>query len=465
MKPLLFAVGSATSYKLHKAFAAYCVAQGRSVAFLYDRPEDDFFETITVDAAALGAPALSLDALIESGPPAAHWPIWSRTLVRALRFERIRRASTSPRVKVFSDLLLGRLAAADKALARLDPAVLIVGEDGISGPAAIQAAARRRRLKVIDLPYGYGTQDDLDISLEAKESRGELIWSEGVEADAIHKWAPAWIKRGRFAGSLMFPPEYIAVSEAADMGLDNAWIVHGGHADRLLVESNQMLGLYRSEGIPAKKLVLTGSPYCDILLEGLSEHPLAQAALRKAQRIEPNVSRILVSWPPSYHDQRGDKSEFATYLEMTQAVLGMLSDLPNSRLTVSLHPAVPASERQAIAALGVDLSDEYVVPLIPRHDIFVNYFSSTVRWAIAAGKPVVNYDAYKLDLDVYAAAPGVVTSASLDVLKRVLGELVSSEDAFSDLAKRQVAVAADWGILDGQCMARILAEIDKHARH
>jgi hypothetical protein len=135
--------------------------------------------------------------------------------------------------------------------------------------------------------------------------------------------------------------------------------------------------------------------------------------------------------------------------------------LPNTRVTVSLHPAVGAGDRAAIAASGVTISDDYVLRLIPLHDIYVSYFSSTIRWAVASGKPVINYDAYRLGLDVYDAAPGVVTTPSVDRLMAIASGLCG--DDFAALAARQVAVAERWGMLDAPAMPRILAEIDRLA--
>jgi hypothetical protein len=126
-----------------------------------------------------------------------------------------------------------------------------------------------------------------------------------------------------------------------------------------------------------------------------------------------------------------------------------------------LHPAVSTEDRDAIAAMGVELSSRYVLVLIPANDIYVSYYSSTIRWAIASGKPVLNYDAYKLNLDVYDAAPGVVTLGSAREIVARAAELATSDQAFADLAAKQVAVAPEWGLLDAPAMPRILAELDR----
>ena len=455
MKPLLFVVSSATSYRLQRVFAEYCVSVGRTVVFLYDQPADALFAEIEADCRRLGVSAFSLDALIrDDARPALRWSRMPHPL-RARLFSLL----ASPQRSIMVRILGARVAAAQKLLEELSPAVVLVSEDGISGPAAIIAAARSLALPVADLPYGYGTQQDLDVALEEKAACNELIRAEGWLGRLVALLAPAWIKKGRFAGAIIFPTTYIAAREALGMTLRNAWIVHGGYADRLLVESQQMMDLYRLEGLPKEKLALTGTPYCDTLFAALKDDPQASAAFRRPLPIEPGKLRILVSWPPSYHPSRSAHSEFSTYEEMSREVLGWLNALPGCQLTVSLHPAMQGEMRAGIERMGLDISNEYVIGLIPRHDIYISYYSSTIRWAIACGKPVVNYDAYRLNLDVYAAAPGFFNAATFDELKSDVAHMTSSAAAFEHRAKKQISVAERWGLLDGRCMQRILAEL------
>lgn len=462
MKPILFVVGSATAYKIHKPLAEYCVQQGRTVAFVYDREPDALFEQMQRDSQALGAAAQSLDAAIAPGPHNSPWSLFNRPPARTRVFDSLRKQQATPRMAAFSQIIFGRLAASHALFETLAPSVVVVAEDGVAGPLTLIAAAKRRAIPVAVLPYGYGTQADFEIALETKAALGELERAEGPVGEMIQRKAPEWIKQGKFEGALLFPSEYVVVLESAGIHVNNAWVVHGGTADRLLVESMQMLDLYRAEGLPEGKLVVTGSPYGDFMLDALATDPDARAAFRQPRKITPGQTRILVSWPPSYHSERSQHSEFPSYLEMTRAVLAGLQGLANTTVTVSLHPAVNADDGAAISAMGVNISDDYVLRLIPLHDIYVSYFSSTIRWAVAAGKPVINYDAYKLALDVYDAAPGVITTPSVARVLGLAAEL-GADEVFAELASRQVAVAERWGMLDAPSMPRILAEIDRLA--
>jgi hypothetical protein len=452
MKLFLFVVTSSTSYRLQRLVAQYCVDRGYQVALLYEPPVDSLYAMLEVDAALWGAGLFALDELVvPDAQPQLRWfrmpNPWRARLFSWLL----------PRGKNIHNRVLGaRLAAAQALLLKLLPAAVVVAEDGISGPAAVIAAARSLELKVVDLPYGYGTQHDLDNALDEKSVHEHLIRPRGGLGWLMRVLAPAWIKKGRHRGVVMFPTEYIAARESLGMTLRNAWIVHGGYADRILVESEQMMALYRSEGIPKGKLLLTGTPYCDLMAQVLASDAQAKSAFRQPKLIESGVFRLLVSWPTSYHASRGEHCEFPTYEEMSQSILGWLHALPNCRLTVSLHPAVPDALRVLLKGIGLNISSEYVIELIPKHDIYISYFSSTQRWAIACGKPVVNYDAYGVQLTVHDRAPGFIGTRRFEEFKSARSYITGSENAFNRLAQAQIDEAEHWGKVDGRSMDRSL---------
>ena len=155
MKPILFVVTSEPSYRIHKPFAEFCARQGRTIAFVYDREPDAFFETVSSDAKALGATVVSLDAEIGSGPHESPWGFFSRPPERARYFDSVRQNSQSARTMPFSDILFGRYHAALRVLKRIDPAVMVVPEDGISGPLILITAARKLGIPIADVPYGH----------------------------------------------------------------------------------------------------------------------------------------------------------------------------------------------------------------------------------------------------------------------------------------------------------------------
>ncbi len=439
------------------------VAGGRQVAMLFTGASGSFFAEVDADASRLGISAFAfetavdVEALRNSTPALGH-----RRSMRELSVTLVLPLTLLRKTAVRHRLLQARrLVAARQLLADIRASALVCSEDGISAELAIITGARQLGIPIIDVPFGFGSIYEIEANLARKEEDGTLILPIGRNAVLMRRVAPQWVKQGRFAGAVMFPPELILAMESLGITLRDAWIIHGGLSDILCVDTKVGLRQYLREGIPTQKLRETGSPYCDVMVRALADDLAATAALRAPKRIEREVTRILVSWPASYHATYPGKNEFPTYEEMTRAVFSMMSALPDCRVTVSLHPACSEDTAVMLRDLGVHLATDYLLELIPRHDVFVTYFSSTIRWALAAGKPVVNYDAYALGLKTFDEAPGFINAATFADFKSKLTELVSSEAEFARVAAAQIEVADDWGILDGKCTERIFAEIDR----
>jgi len=337
--------------------------------------------------------------------------------------------------------------------------VLLCSEDGISGDLAAISAAKERGILVVDIPYGCGTSYEILFDMQKKAEQGRLITAFGRDLRALQLVTPQWLGHTPLQNAIMLPPEYILAVNLAGAVVRDPWIIHGGDSDLLCVENERSLEQYRKENIPEDKLSLTGSPYCDRMFAALSNLKDAAAALRKPRKIQADLTKILISWPPSYHETYPERNEFATYDEMTKNVFRFLCSLPNVELTTSLHPACTDETRHFLCSLGVQLTEEYIIDLLPQHDIFCTYFSSTIRWALASGKIVVNYDAYGLGISTFNEAPGFLNTALFAEFTEVLHRLTVSDASFTSLASRQIEVADQWGIIDGRCNERILREI------
>lgn len=459
---LVFVFRAASAFRLLRIVAARAAAAGSRVTLLHVAGKNAFFRDVEAEAARIGATAVALADRAEGEAPAG-----GTAPARGLKAWLARAALPAldhPRTALAAFAALSReVAAAEAVLRRVAATAVICSEDGISGDLAVLAAAARLGVPVVDVPYGDAGAEDLENDLARREAAGELIRPAGRVRWLLRLVAPAWLKKGRFAGATLHRPEMVMAMVAQAMPVRDPWIVHGGMSRVLCAENEVGLARYRREGIPEAKLRLTGSPYCDALLDGSAEDPAARAALRQPRKIAPGVTRILLSWPPSYHDTYRGRSEFADYGSMTLAVLRAIADLPGVALTISLHPACDPGLADALRQQGLAPVGDFVVSLIGRHDLFVTFFSSTIRWALAAGKPVINYDAYRLGLTTYDSAPGFVNVTTLAALSDMLLELSSSDRAYGDLAARQIADAERWGALDGRASERILAEIDRAA--
>lgn len=453
----LLVVTSSGSYPLLRYLASRYVRAGRPCAFLYAGPADRRFSTIAADAKALGIDAEALEQYLDDErkhPPLKYLAPKPALLRHLIRYYELATA------RAHVDIFAAQLSAAAQVLARFKPAAVVVTENGISGPLPFLSLAKARGVTCATIPYGNCRVVDLEIDQERKRRGGDQIIPQGRPKKLLELLLSKWIKTGPHSGAVMFHPEYILAMEAMGLTLEIPWICHGGPMDVMCVENRTGFAQYVGEGLPVKKLKLTGSPYCDEMLDALALDAAAASALHQPRYINPLRPRVLVSWPPDYHATHVGRNEFPSYAEMTGRYMAFFKSLEGCDVTYSLHPDAGETAMGILRENGIEVSKEHLVGLLPRHDIFVTFFSSAIRWAVAAGKPIVNIDLYQQEIQNFVHLAGVVHTRNFAEFSERLQHVVSSPIAFADLARHQIAAAPDYGIMDHKSVARVLSEID-----
>ncbi|KQT07366.1 MULTISPECIES: class I SAM-dependent methyltransferase [unclassified Bradyrhizobium] len=359
-------------------------------------------------------------------------------------------------------MLFRQLGAAGKLLDDVLARMLIVCEDGPGGCGPLIAAAKQRQLPVLDMPFGIGESRDYDNFVRDKAREGNLnivpVSSVGTN---LRRHAGHWIRTVDQGDITMMPAEFILARVAVGLDIDQPWVVHGGAADALLVESEAMKRIYLREGVPLTKLVMTGSLYADTVAAVLASDVALANSAATGGRVDAERFKVLIAPPPSYHNSHSHVAEFATYQESVERLVAAAKCDGRADVTVSLHPATTPQDREVWLKQEAVFSDQWVLELIPRHDVLVTAFSSTTRWAIACSKPVVNYDMYKFNLSTYEGVSGVVELRDMSAVERVLMAMASDDETYARLSARQRLRSREWGVLDGRSLERILSEVDR----
>lgn len=363
------------------------------------------------------------------------------------------------KIKAFVDLFARQLKASRRFLKGVAADVLIVCQDGVSGNGPLIKAARDLDVPVIDCPYGFGSSRDFNDYLDEKHNEGTLVFPDGPFGVMVREKFPKWVRKTRHGDVLMFPPEFILVREFMGMSLALPWVVHGGASDYLCAESEVMLHHYQNEGIEQKKIKLIGTVYCDALYEALCEKTTFRTAFEQSSKICPGRTSVLIALPPSYHETRPGTNEFDTYEELCRSVINLCRDQGNVDCTLSVHPTTLEHHSNFLQDLGIPISQEWLVSLIAKHDIYLTAFSSTIRWAIACGKPVVNYNMYGYNCQDYEGVDGVFTMTRFSQVKQVFENLLD-DDHYVKVAKKQKLTGKSWGMVDGQNFDRFMVLIE-----
>ena len=112
--------------------------------------------------------------------------------------------------------------------------------------------------------------------------------------------------------------------------------------------------------------------------------------------------------------------EFSDYDDMIAFWGECLGAVKNWNVIVSRHPKTRPGRLDGLRKYGVTLTDHDTAPLVPLCDLYVASVSATIRWALACGIPVINYDAYRLDFVDYVGLEGVVWMNARNEFRKVL---------------------------------------------
>lgn len=333
-------------------------------------------------------------------------------------------------------------------------AALVVAEDGIGGSATAIQAARERGIPVIDLPYEYSNREQLLRGIPPNPPDRKAM------EQVLVKWFPKWVIRGEPTVLTASPPHVALARQAQGLSPTNPTTVHGGQAHCIVVESAEMRAHYLREGIPERKLRDVGSLALDDLLSAQQRNPVDVASFVTGTKRVPGRTSILCSLVPDYVEDSGPKCDFATYHELLDFWIETLLTFGDADVVFKCHPAIGENDRDYLRT-RVALSEEELASLLPSCDVFVTSVSSTIRWAIAARKPVINYDVYRFAYPDYLDAPGVIHADTRTGFVMSIRTLVEDADAYRAKTTDLAARSARWGVMDGKAGERFLDLVDE----
>ncbi|WP_369722501.1 hypothetical protein AB8Z38_00170 [Bradyrhizobium sp. LLZ17] len=121
------------------------------------------------------------------------------------------------------------------------------------------------------------------------------------------------------------------------------------------------------------------------------------------------------------------------------------------------HPRIPLERLSGFEGPNVKISLQPTAELIPLCDLYVASISATIRWAIACGIPVINYDTYRYRYADYESAAGVLSVEELGDFRSLMTRFVDDEKFAAALKERQCSVMKYWGQLDDGAGRRLSA--------
>jgi hypothetical protein len=340
---------------------------------------------------------------------------------------------------------------ARKVMARQEPACLMLAADDFDTAPLIKAA-HGRGVPAVVVPFSLANALEPAETLFRDPAYGLASRANRVAATLY----PRWVYEHRGHKMVRLPASQLFATEWWGLGAPLPWQYNSGAADALAVESAFMKSYYLREGIPGEKLMVTGALADDVLADSRRDASARRAELYTELGFPQDRRMILCALPDDRFALSGSQTEFRSYLEAIEFVMKTLVALPGCNVVVRLHPRVNYEAHRFVEQWGARITQRDTASLVPLCDLYVTSVSATIRWALACGIPVINYDFYRLRFTDYADAPGVIAVEDRTTFAAASHRLIDDSAFFADVQARQQADASRWGRLDGQSGARLL---------
>jgi hypothetical protein len=344
-----------------------------------------------------------------------------------------------------------RLSANARKLLRESRASLVVlFEDNAEYVTGIWiSVGRELSVPSVILPYTIADQ------LEPAEAHynNEAYWADnGICNRLAGVLAPHWLFFYRDRWLLRRAGLSVLAAESLGTAPPLPWVLNSTKANSIAVESEAMRQHYLAQGIAETQLVMTGSVTDDLLHQACHN----RAMLRKELGLDSRPI-LLCSLPPNQLTATRHECEFFDFGGVVDFWLGELRKL-QWQVLIKPHPSVRDEDLKYIRKHDLRIVTEHdTTSLIPLCDLYNPSVSSTIRWALACGKPVLNYDVYRYRYQEFVAELAVRTVFDAAEFAAELKRLTEDPEVLRQYCDHARAAAPRWGMIDGHSLERVVA--------
>jgi hypothetical protein len=345
-----------------------------------------------------------------------------------------------------------------RLIEQTQPSIVIMAGDNVDYDSSIYIKfAHRRGIPVVLVP---STMSNGLEQAEVYYANPRYNAQIGVINRLVGKIYPNWLRHHKDKWLLRTPGIRIILMEWLKIAPPVPWMFNSGYADAIAVESEALLKYYLDGGLSPEQLVSTGSPANDVLARISQTKEVQKRILCTKLDFDINRPILLSAIPPDCLYMMGGRPdcEFASYEALLDNWIGGLAKTTHFfNVVLCVHPSVNILTLSKYETSHIRLCDWNTVNLIPLCDVFVASVSSTIRWAIAAGVPVVNYDVYQYHYTDYLQEPGVQTLYNNTDFSNALRKLSDNPNELLIQKERQSERAEYWGLLDGKAGNRLMS--------
>ncbi|MFK8047913.1 MAG: hypothetical protein AB8B81_05715 [Halioglobus sp.] len=349
------------------------------------------------------------------------------------------------------------LSHSRKILNKVKPDIVLAAEGTFPYEIMFYAALlKRKRTPIVIFPYTVAN------------------WEEYFNA---YKFAPMYQHDNRYTNiAKKFDPQLFLEHDGVELirvpfyayftykvhGIlpEPAWAMNSLPVERILVESIFIQDYFKKSGIPASKLKIVGSTELDSVLCNKEERSKRLQDISKTYKRNSN-QKIVLCCPPPDQGNRG-LVDFESYeLFLNEFITAINETFVNHVIIYRFHPRLSIEDVKKLEEkFGIKSSKQNTSWLISISDIYITSVSATIRWALAASIPILNYDVYGYNYSEYDGIESVLTSTDFSEFKAQLLEMSNPlvYKKFKDLSENQ---STYWGFSETSSFQRIEKELSQ----
>jgi hypothetical protein len=313
---------------------------------------------------------------------------------------------------------------------------------------------RMHKIETINMPYTIANASEAAETFH--NSFEHLVTGNFINLQVARAY-PRWAHVHRGKNLLRLPAAMIIPMERAGYGPSRPWILNSEGTTFIAVENERMLEYYRHENPDDEQLVVTGALYDDVLAQSVKQADQKRLELIRELGLQNGLPVLLCALPPSQFPR---DCGFADYESLLAFWMSSLNSISGWNIVIRPHPRLTEDQIDMLVKFGFKISRWDTALLVPLCDLYVASVSATIRWAIACGKPAINYDVYQMKYKDYQDAGGVITVSNKSDFVKALTRMCTDKVYYQQIQELQKHEMRQWGNLDGKSSERILKLFD-----
>ena len=322
-------------------------------------------------------------------------------------------------------------------------------------------AFHKTNIKVLTFPLFAANFKEALISLnKVTDSKiSKTVYKFLIHSKLFSKWVIDY--KDRYFIRLPFIK--VLVREIMRTAPSNPWSINSGKIDLMCVEGKAVKQLFINYNtLDTDKIIITGSLATDKLMYSLERKNELTQAIYIENGFSIQKKLALVAFPPDMFDTF-TPNEFETYEEMINFWIENIFCLTNYNILFTIHPSVEKSQYKWFVDKGCKIVNSSTIDVIGLCDLYIASISATIQWAIASGKPVINFDVYDTDYDDYKEVKAVLYAKTKNEFKNLLHNIDNLKN-LKYYENMQNKNAPDWAIQDTKSHQRIIEIIESNLK-